>query len=480
MPDAQLLEGRNASRPFSTGRNWAQARPGKPVILVTACVTVASLSLLWPHTLTYDPWTWMRWGRQVVHGSLSTAGGTSWKPFPVIFDSVFALFGNAAPDLWLVLARTGSLIALILAYRLAARIAGALAGISALVWVAVSGHNGFLYGWFLFFGSGWSEGLLVALSLGALVAHLEDRPRAALWAWFAAALIRPEASAFLLAYAIVLARRDPTMRRLIGSLLVAVPVMWVVPDYLGSGHLFGASKLALSEVPASLARAKHPGLRDIALLRDLLSPVVVAGGILALVLARGQARRGVILVLGVAGAWAAIVAVMAEAGYPGVPRFLVVSVALSCVAAGIGWACAVRLASGRAARVAAAAAVLAVNAFFLGGHAGDVRRQIDGARDEARQNDQLSSAILGAGGAAAILRCGAVRTDPLEIPALVWKLGDEASVTYRRLRTGTIFRTTIPGRRHAFPAVPASGSGFRLIARAGSWSVYESCAVGAR
>ncbi|MEA2157626.1 MAG: hypothetical protein QOD66_6 [Solirubrobacteraceae bacterium] len=478
MPDAQLAGWRNALRRLHPAAGtWIRTRPSPVAGLAAACVAIAALSLLWPHTLTYDPWTWVRWGRQIVHGSLSTTGGTAWKPFPVIFDSVFSLFGNAAPDLWLVLARAGALMGLVLAYQLAARVAGWLGGILAVAWVVVSGHDGFLYGWFLFFGSGWSEGVLVALSLGALMAHLRGTPKAALWAWFAAALIRPEAAVFLLVYGVVVARRDPALRKLVATLFVAVPVLWVVPDYLGSGQLLGASKRALSEVPASLAHAKHPGLRDIALLHDLLSPVVLAGDVLALVLARGQARRLVLAVVGVALAWVAIVAVMAEAGYPGIPRFLVVSVALGCVAAGIGWACAVRLASRRAARLAAAAAVLAVNAVFLAGHATDLRRQVSGARDEARQNAQLADVLVRAGGAEAVRRCGPVRTDPLEIPALVWKLGDGSSVTYRRLRSGMIFSTRVSGRRRAFPGVPAPGSGFKLIAQAGRWSVYANCRV---
>jgi hypothetical protein len=476
VPDVQLVEERNAfSRFVPASGTRIRGRPSPAVAVAAACVAIAALSLLWPHTLTYDPWTWVRWGRQIVHGSLSTTGGTSWKPLPAFFDSVFSLFGNAAPDLWLVFARAGALMALALAYHLAARVAGWLGGVLAVAWVLVSGHAGFLYGWFLFFGTGWSEGLLVALSLAALAAHLRDGPRAALWAWFGAALIRPEAAVFLLGYGLVVARRDRALRVLVGSLVVAVPILWVVPDYLGSGQLLGASKRALSEVPASLAHAKHPGLRDIELLHDLLSPVVVAGDVLALVLARGPARRLVIAALGVAAAWVAIVAVMAEAGYPGIPRFLVVSVALGCVAAGIGWACAVRPANGRAARLAAVAAVLAVNALFLAGHARDVHRQVSGATDEARQNADLTAVLQRAGGVAAVRRCGPVRVDPLEIPALVWMLGDGSGVTYRRLPTGMIFRARVSGRRRPFPAVPARGSGFSLVGQAGRWTVYANC-----
>jgi len=49
------------------------------------------------------------WGREIVHINLQTTGGPTWKPLPVIFTTVFALFGKAEPDLWLVVARAGAM-----------------------------------------------------------------------------------------------------------------------------------------------------------------------------------------------------------------------------------------------------------------------------------------------------------------------------------------------------------------------------------
>src|SRR2546423_9397814 len=72
------------------------------VTIIVACLAVAALTLLFPSTPTYDPWAWILWGREIVHVDLLTAGGPSWKPFPVLFTTPFSLFGqDLAPYLWL-------------------------------------------------------------------------------------------------------------------------------------------------------------------------------------------------------------------------------------------------------------------------------------------------------------------------------------------------------------------------------------------
>src|SRR5215213_507049 len=95
------------------------------VPLIAGCVALAALSLLLPSTPTYDPWAWIIWGREIVHLDLSTVGGPSWKPLPVLFTIPFSLFGDdAAPVLWVWIARAGGLLAVALAFRLAWRLAG--------------------------------------------------------------------------------------------------------------------------------------------------------------------------------------------------------------------------------------------------------------------------------------------------------------------------------------------------------------------
>ena len=65
------------------------------------------------------------WGREVVdpHLSFAISGGPSWKPLPVMFTTVWALFGStAAPTLWVITARAGGILGMIAAYLLAHRL----------------------------------------------------------------------------------------------------------------------------------------------------------------------------------------------------------------------------------------------------------------------------------------------------------------------------------------------------------------------
>ena len=76
-----------------------------------ACLALGALSAaILPTVPSYDPWAWISWGREVTdpHLSFAISGGPSWKPFPVIFTTVYSWFGNtAAPTLWVITARAG-------------------------------------------------------------------------------------------------------------------------------------------------------------------------------------------------------------------------------------------------------------------------------------------------------------------------------------------------------------------------------------
>src|SRR5947209_9714913 len=95
-----------------------------------AALVLGALSLLIPSTPSYDPWAWLVWGREIAHVNLQTTGGPSWKPLPVLFTTVFAVFGKAQPDLWLVIARAGALMALAMVFKLAWRLTADLVAVA--------------------------------------------------------------------------------------------------------------------------------------------------------------------------------------------------------------------------------------------------------------------------------------------------------------------------------------------------------------
>ena len=92
------------------------------VAILALCLIAGAVTLRLPSTPNYDPWVWLIWGREIVHGRLSTTGGPTLKPLAMVFTTIVAPFGSA-PNLWLAIARAGAIAATTLAFVLTARLA---------------------------------------------------------------------------------------------------------------------------------------------------------------------------------------------------------------------------------------------------------------------------------------------------------------------------------------------------------------------
>ena len=204
---------------------------------------------------------------------LDTTAGPAWKPLPVLTTTVLAPLGDAAPALWLLLARAGGLLALVLAFRLAARLAGGagrwFAG--AVAALGLLATTGFLRG----VAGGSSEGILIALLLLALDRHLDGRRGQAFGLGVAASLLRPEVWPFLAVYAVWLWRRDPGSRMPVAAGLTFVPVLWLAPELWGSGDLLRSSERALVPNPGQPALADHPALEVVKGFATMIPPPVL-------------------------------------------------------------------------------------------------------------------------------------------------------------------------------------------------------------
>src|SRR5579859_2022647 len=122
-------------------------RPRSPAVsAVLACALLGALSaLVLPTVPSYDPWSWIVWGKEVTdpHLSFVVSGGPSWKPLPFLFTTIYGPFDSAAPTLWVITARAGGLLGLVAAWRLANRLVGggwggALAGLLAVIGVVLT------------------------------------------------------------------------------------------------------------------------------------------------------------------------------------------------------------------------------------------------------------------------------------------------------------------------------------------------------
>jgi hypothetical protein len=460
-----------------------------------AALLGAALSLLLPYQPLYDPWGWLVWGRELTRFDLATAQGMSWKPLPVLVDAPLSLLGQAAPKGWLFVARSGWLLAPLLAGWLALRLSGEETGRWRFAAAALAAGSVVLTADSFTpaarqFSGGLSEPLLVALVLGAVVAALERRPLAALWLGFAASLLRPECWPLLAAWALWQGRREPRLRPHALAVALLVPLAWFVPDLLGAGDPLAGSRtarggpiepldafsvlgralaaplaaawlgvgLVLLTRPAEprpdqppspeLHRLLYPGGRQVDAVRE-----GGRGWRLA-----GRSREDLALVALLAGAlaWIVLVALMAVVGFAGLPRFLAPATAAVAVVGGVGVARAgARLAVDRSLLLAVAASLALVAGLIqLGARAAEAPGDL---RDVERQATLVDGMFELAEWVPRerLLTCGGrVRLANLLTPptALAWKLDlPLASVrTIAHPGYGVALSTrALPGRRIA-------------------------------
>jgi hypothetical protein len=453
---------------------------------------LAALSLLRPSAPTTDPWGWIVWGREVLHLALDTTVGTpAWKPLPVLVTTPLALFGSAAPALWLVFARTAGLMALWLAFRSGRRLAGPWAGALAALFVALT------TAWVRALEHGYTEPLMVALALGALERHLAGRRLQALALGALVCLGRPEAFAFLLVYA-AWSRRELAPKRAL-ALVVAVPVLWLGGDWWGAGDPFHARHVAGD------AAARFSGWDAIGAVGSLAGPLLVAAAVLGWWAHRSD--NGARALAGGAVAWTALLAAMAGAGYPGSDRFMVLPAAAVCVLAGVGAVAAARaVAAGGerpVVRIALAAGLAAVALLYVPPRVDSVPRDVRMAEARARSQDELRALVRSdpeTCGTALLppsldWNAGAVawdRGEPLERvgnsvtgaealndrgPHVDLVAGPDRDTYGLRLPPGAGGEVYVPARdRPIDPHVSAgSGLGARLDAIRGRWAEVDVC-----
>jgi hypothetical protein len=446
-----------------TGVRLTGQAHARVVLLWGGCLALAAASLAFPSAPTYDPWAWLVFGRElVVPGpGFSTVASTGWKPLAVLFTAPLALAGSAAPSLWLVVVRFAGLAALALAFRLGARAGGAIAGTIAAIALLASSD------WLRYLLAGNVEPLVVALMLGAIELHLRGHRDAAFLLGALAGLARPEVWLLVGVYAAYLSlsgrRRWP--------LALGVPGMfalWIVPDWLGSGDLLHTFHLArISAEPRRLQGASDPALELLRGAGTIAPAPVWIGALCGLAFGWRTRDRTVAALAFVAGAWALTTVAATALGYPAVPRYLVVPVAICCVLAGIGVVAVVRLASRPRGRAVLAAALVAVSAPFAVPRAVGLAHQSAHAKARAQKLSALWRAVDRAQRRAPVARMHpVVKPGGLE-NGLAWKLGlplnhvgrwfsptvgiafiegDDAAVIARlRRRDATATRLTVAG-----------------------------------
>ncbi|MDQ8045618.1 MAG: hypothetical protein AAGC46_08300 [Solirubrobacteraceae bacterium] len=397
------------------------------LIAVASLVIAGIFTLLYGGAPTYDPWAWIIWGREILHGDLVTTSGPSWKPLPMVFTIPFALFGGAAPGLWMWIARAFAIAGIAAVADLASRLSGRLAAALAAVGIAVAPLY-YAYG-----VQGSSEGMLVLVCCLAATSWLDDRKNRAFWWLVAAALIRPEAWAFVAVLGLERLWRSPKRITWIGAAGAFVIAAWLVPEKIGSGSFMRAASRAHDPNPDSAAFAKSPTLNVLGSMGNLLLWVPLIGVIIAVLLGviawrQDDGRRMIekpvlrvaALLGGVSFVWVAIVAGMTEGGYAGNPRYLAPALGLLVAVGlgGVGWL--VRELARRGLAVvgeflvmAALVSMVLVAALRLPARTEEIIWQKENLAE-------LKVLAKQPGTKAAVLRCGPLLAHPLMVPPIAW------------------------------------------------------------
>jgi hypothetical protein len=460
-----------------------------PWLIGAVLVLLISLGLvLWARTRPgFDPYGWLVWGHQTIHGSLDTNAAPSWKPLPFLFTVPYALGGHYELWLWMVtsvaVSLSGSVFAARIAYRLvgvsrvgasrmdgsrgarwAPWLAGAFAGIALL---GLQDYSHYVL-------SAQSDPMIVALCLGAIDCHLSGRPR---WAWVLgglAALGRPEVWPFLGIYSIWAWRALPAMRWLIGIGIVAIAALWFgIPaltsrsPFVAGSNAFGSGRrlrsdrvfgtidrfLDLHETPLEIAALLS--LAGAAIRRDLATLVLAAGAVV----------------------WVVVEIAFSLHGWPGLGRYMfpaagvmvvVAAVFVGRLLADLPALVSARIpAARRSARFPAAGAVagIALTAVLVGtlvpagvSRARIERRDLRTQRARTKEINQLSGVITRLGGAARLNACGEPLTRLEYQTILAW------SLRINVVKIGFKYSQAI---RHGNPIVlftPVSHGGWRVQA----------------
>ena len=295
-----------------------------------AVLALAALTFLTPVGADLRPVGVDHLGARDPPPRLSTVDGPSWKPLPVLLTTPFALFGDAAPDLWLFVARAGAHRGVVMAFRVARRLGGVPAGVAAAAAYALAP-------WMLRNAAlGNSEGLLVVLGLAAVDRHLAGRTPPRLPARRSArrcCVPRPGRSSASTGSGCSGATRARA-RLVAGGARRRSPCCGSLPELWGSGDLLRAAHRAQIPRRTAPAFADDPVARGPAPVRDDAHARAVGrarrarGDVRAAArLARRERRAAVGSLGGAPSRWVAEVAVMTNDGFSGNARYLIMPAA---------------------------------------------------------------------------------------------------------------------------------------------------------
>jgi hypothetical protein len=464
--------------PSARAINALRDRPLTSIFFACLILAIISVAVL-PWVPSSDPYAWISWGQEAashiigpkIH--LSFNGGPSFKPFPVIFTSIFGLFGGTGPGMWLVVSRTASLLALVGVFRVARRFGGTPAGILAAVALCFTQDAVF------YMSRGTSEPIVAAVTVWAIDRHLDGALRTSYFLLFLGALNRPEFTPIVFLYGLYLwfERPDPRTRWFAIVLLTLIPVLWTFPPGIVNGDFLQAKNAAAGGKgsPGSAWGELKSSTGQ------MTTPVLVLAAV-GLGLAYARRNRILIWLGGAAILWALMVAVITQLFY-GLPRYLLPADVIGCVFAALAvvWlgqivAARVRALPRRAAGVAVAAALIALTLPWTIDRGKTMVTQVQAATASGTYQHDLFRAVDRLGGKRGVFVChlSYVAINHTAASMLAWKLKvDLFKVRPVMVSQGYVFvGPHVTDLGHPPPIESAAVDNVRQVAASGVWRVY--------
>jgi hypothetical protein len=313
--------------------------------------------------------------------------------------------------------------------------------------------------------------MAVALTLVAFERHLDRRRGHAFAAGAVACLLRPELFPFVALYGLWVAwHAGPWARVAILGSLVVIPALWIVPEWIGSGHPLDGGRQATSEPFWSLSLEERPWLAALRRAHHETGLALELGALFAVALSIRERRAAVVVPAGAAVLWLGMYVAMTQFGFSGNARYFLPALVVICVLAGVGAGRFAALAPRPALAVAAVALIALAAAPF-------VDRRIGQARAEGRLIDQrttlhrdLSNAVRRLGGPGNINRYGAATINRAFETHLAWDLQLPVRTVERARARAIVFRSEwrVTEPRPLPRWIVARG----LRARIGGWRVF--------
>jgi hypothetical protein len=336
--------------PAASRRRRAAARPSASryawPITGAGVVAAAILLLLLARTRPgFDPFGWLVWGQQTLHGNLDLGGAPSWKPLPYLFTVPYALTGQFALRLWMVTAAALDLAGGVFAGRIAYRLVGGDLGgsdrtsryapIAAAVFAGatVLGLEDYMH----YVLSAQSDPMIVTFCLAGIDMYLCGRYRWAFAFGVLGSLGRPEVWPFLGLFTLWAWFKVPSMRVVLCGGIALIAFMWFGIPWITNGRPDIAGQLALRS-PRELHQNKVTGTLGRFTELEYL-PVWIAA---VLTVALGAVRRNRVVLALAAGVvvWVIVEIAFALHGWPALPRYMFEAGGVGGVIAGVGvgWA----------------------------------------------------------------------------------------------------------------------------------------------